>query len=101
MNFKKTFILWLLDKDTKQQHFNTVEAYKVVEKLVCKAFGGGTIYQSQGVFTHEDGTMIIEPSIVIMTITDKDHQEFVTDLKHFFNQESILVEVVKSNVSFE
>ena len=101
MTMKKTFILWLLDKDTKQQHFNTVEAYKVVEKLVCNYFWGGTIYQSQWVYTHDNWQIVIEPSIVIMTITDKVHNDFVNDLKKIFNQESVLVESTKSDVNFE
>jgi hypothetical protein len=98
---KKTFFIGLLDKDDKQQHWNEVEAFKIIEKLVCDYFGGGTIYQSRGVYKHEDGTIISEPSIVVMTSTEKQHGEFVSTIKTFFNQESIGVEIQKIELSFE
>ena len=98
---KKTFILGLFDKDTKQQVFSTTEAYKVIEKMVCKFFWWGSISESRWVYTHDNWKIVIEPSISIISFTEKDHKEFVELLKDIFNQESILVDIQKSELSFE
>ena len=98
---KKTFFLWLSDKDSKLQIIGTVQAYKLAMNLVWEYFGGGTIHQWQGFFKHDDGTIVIENTLIIETITDKEHGAFVKQLKKLFNQESILVEINNPSVAFE
>lgn len=98
---KITMYLWLNDQDTKIQKYWVVEAYKICMNLVGNYFGGGTIYEWQGFFKHEDGQVVIEKSLIITTISDKNHKDFVENLKNTFNQESIMVEVSSPEVSFE
>ena len=78
---KITMYLWLNDKDTKLQNYWIVEAYKICMNLVGDFFGGGTIHEWQGFFKHEDWQVVIEKSLIISTITDKNHSEFVENLK--------------------
>lgn len=98
---KLTFFLWLNDKDSKIQKFDSIEAYKLVINYVWSYFGGGTISSAQGFFKHEDGTVVIENSIRIETISDLPYGEFINHLKTLFNQESILVEKQNLEISFE
>lgn len=98
---KITMYLWLNDKDSKLQNYGTVEAYKICMNLVGDFFGGGTISEWQGFFKHEDGTIVIEKSLIITTMTDKNHVEFIQNLKKTFNQESIMVEIDNPAISFE
>ena len=49
---KFTLYLGLNDKDTKRQEISTLEAYKVVSNLLAKDFGGGTIFEAQGIYKH-------------------------------------------------
>lgn len=69
--------------------------------LVGDFFGGGTISEWQGFFKHEDGAIVIEKSLIITTMTDKNHTEFIQNLKKVFNQESIMVEIDSPAISFE
>lgn len=98
---KKTFYIGLSDKDTKQQKFTEVEAFKVVMELVWKHFGWGTIYSWKGFYTHEDGSVVVENTLVCTTSTELDHRAFVEQVKTILNQESVLVEVEQVSQSFE
>ncbi len=98
---KKTFYIGLSDKDTKQQKFSEVEAYKIVMELVGKHFWWGTIYSGKGFYTHEDGSVVIENTLICTTTTELDHSQFVEQVKTILNQESVLVEVEQVSQSFE
>ena len=98
---KITMYLGLNDKDSKLQNYGTVEAYKICMNLVWDFFGGGTISEWQWFFKHEDGQIVIEKSLIITTMTDKNHKDFVENLKKVFNQESIMVEINSPAISFE
>lgn len=98
---KKTFFIGLSDKDTKQQKFTEVEAFKITMELVGKHFGWGTIYAWKGFYKHDDGSVVIENTLVVMTTTDLDHKAFVEEVKTILNQESVLVEIENPQTSFE
>lgn len=95
------FFIGLFDKDTKLQDISTIEAYKQVTKLVCRHFGGWTITDWRGVYTHTNGEQVIEPSLVVYVNTDKDTAPFISEVKKVLNQESVMKEVTLSSVSFE
>lgn len=98
---RKTFFIWLNDKETKRQRISTVEAYKVVENLCVDAFKyGGTIYESHWIYKHDDGELVKEKSLVVIVYTEEDHTEFVKNVKVALNQESVLVEVNRTNIDF-
>ena len=91
---KHTLYMGLNDKDSKRQQISTLEAYKIVSNLVAKEFDGGTIYEADGVYRHDDGTIVIEKTLKIELLfaEQKDVKDFCETLKRIFNQESIAVQ---------
>lgn len=97
-----TFWLWLNDKETKLQKYWTVEAYKICMNLVWDYFGGWTISEGKWFYKHDDGSVVIENSLQITTITNKDYKAFINILKSTFNQESIMISQIDNpSISFE
>lgn len=97
---KKTFYIWLFDKESKKQEFTTLEAYKIVQKLTINHFWGGTIYQANWIYKHEDGTIVVEPSLVVDTVTMEDHTKFINEVKSALNQESVMYQEAHPTISF-
>lgn len=99
---KFTLYLGLNDKDTKTQQISTLEAYKVVTNILANDFDGGTIFEAQGIYKHEDGTIVVETTLRIEILFAELPQikELVATLKKIFNQESIAVqeEVINSSL---
>jgi hypothetical protein len=95
------FFLWLNDQTTKQQEINTVNAYKIAMNMIGSYFGGWTIEEWKGFFKHEDGSIVIENTLIITTATDLDYKDFVEDLKRTFNQESIMIQEINCNTLFK
>ena len=89
---KLTFYVGLFDRHTKVQKWSMIEAFKIVESVTASQFGGGTVSESTGIYQHNDGTVVVEPSIRIEVYSDEPYWVYVSTLKNFFNQESILVE---------
>lgn len=91
---KYTLYMGLNDKETKRQMVSTLEAYKIVSNLVSQTFDGGTIYEADGVYKHDDGTIVIEKTLKIELLfaEQKDVKDFCETLKRVFNQESIAVQ---------
>lgn len=100
MTMRFDLYMGLFDKNTKRQEYDTITAYRIVESETAQRFGGATISEANGIYKHDDGTVIIEPTIK-MEILMFDYQEsdkrqvkdFVEYLKKFFNQESIAVQM--------
>lgn len=95
---KYNLTIGLLDKDSKVQEIGTVHATKLVTRIVIAKIGFGTILDANGVYTHDDGTIVTEPSIRIEildtegTISKDKIVELASELKIALNQESILLE---------
>lgn len=95
---KYNLTVGLLDKDSKVQEIGTVHATKLITRIVTAKIGFGTILDASGVYTHEDGTIVTEPSIRIEildtdgSITKDKIVELASELKITLNQESILFE---------
>ena len=89
---KINLYIGLNDKDSKKQEISTVEAFKIVQKTAINLFGGGTIYEVMGFYTHDDGTLIEERSLKleIVDVENKKVLEFINVIKTVLNQESIL-----------
>ena len=96
---KFTLYMGLNDKDTKVQVISTIEAYKVVSNIIAKDFGGGTIFEAQGIYKHEDGKIVFEKTLRIEILFAEEPQikALVAELKKIFNQESIAVQVEDIN----
>lgn len=91
---KFTLYLGLNDKDTKVQMISTLEAYKIVSNILARDFGGGTIYEAQGIYKHDDGTIVFEKTLRIEILFAGREQVriLVEQLKKMFNQESVAVQ---------
>ena len=89
----------LNDKDSKMQQISTLEAYKVVSNILANDFGGGTIFEAEGIYKHENGTVVIEKTlrIEILFADEVDVRRLVQNLKKIFNQESIAVQIEDIN----
>ena len=96
---KFTLYIGLNDKDTKVQVISTIEAYKVVSNIIAKDFGGGTIFEAQGIYKHDDGKIVFEKTLRIEILFAEEPQikALVAELKKIFNQESIAVQVEDIN----
>ena len=103
---KVTFYIGLNDKDTKVQKISTLEAYKVIENTVCEFFGGATILEAKGVYTHNDNTanVVREKSFAVEVIDFGQNENFDNSVKEFcrvvkiaLNQESIAVQYQNFN----
>ena len=92
----------LFDKDSKTQEINTLDAYKVASNLLTDIIGFGTITQAMGVYTHDDGTIVQEPTlrIEVSGVELEPMKKLALALKSAFNQESVAFEVVNSDFSF-
>ena len=89
-----TFSVGLNAKDPQTQHIDPIEAYKIIDNLLVNKVDGGTIFEANGVYKHEDGTVVIEKTlrVEIMFATDEQIKEIVEYLKIILNQESIAVQ---------
>lgn len=86
-----TLYVGLNDKDSKVQEISTVEAFKILTKLCGQYTSGATIFDADGVYKHDDGTVVIEKSfkIELLFITKEQVKEIANMIKKIFNQESI------------
>ena len=92
---KITLYIGLNDKASKMQEISTLDAYKVVGHMIGRDC---TITEGRGVYTHEDGTKVIETSLIV-EILDFDasvSREWIVskcvELKQALNQEAIAVQ---------
>ncbi len=99
---KYTLYCGLNDKDTKQQQIATLEAYKVATNIFIEYVGGATIYEGSGIYTHDDGTVVVEKTLVCILFTDNDEavKQAASALKIALNQESIAIESTETNSIF-
>ena len=99
---KFILFLGLFDKDSKAQEISTLNAFKIASNLVTDIVGYGTITEAMGVYTHDDGTIVNEPTLRI-EITGSELEKIkrlAIALKQAFNQESVALEKVSSDFNF-
>ena len=89
---KINLYIGLNDKDSKKQEISTIEAFKIVQKTAMILFGGGTIYEVLGFYTHENGDIVEEKSLKLELVEVENSKvlEFINIMKTVLNQESIL-----------
>lgn len=99
---KYTLYIGLNDQTTKQQEIGTVDAYKIATNIFCQYTGGATIYESKGVYTHNDGTIVIENTLLCLIFSDDPEsvKKAAAALKTAFNQESVIIESTETNSIF-
>lgn len=99
---KITLYVGLNDKDTHTQKIDTLEAVKVVTNIITEKCGGGTIYNATGVYTHDNGEIVIESTLKI-ELFDAPEQAVMSTidtLKTVLNQESIIKQTDIVNSEF-
>lgn len=96
---KYTIYMGLFDKDSKRQEYDTITAYKMVQQRATQLFDGATISEAKGIYKHDNGEVVVEPTIRIeLLFTDLDTvKKFCNELKGMFNQESVVLQVEEVN----
>lgn len=99
---KIILFLGLFDKDSKAQEINTLDAFKIASNLLTDIIGFGTITEAVGVYTHDDGSIVNEPTlkIEVSNVELEPMKKLAIALKQAFNQESVAFEVVHSDFNF-
>ena len=99
-----TLTIGLFDKDTKKQKISSDIAIRIVSDIIVNTIGYGTVYQGNGIYTHNNGSIVIEPSIVFFVDGEKDLKDKVKTLawsiKKALNQESIMLEESVVKIEF-
>ena len=99
-----TLTIGLFDKDTKRQKISTDIAIRIVSDLVVNVIGYGTIHTGNGIYTHVNGEVVVEPSIVFFVDGEKDLKDKVKTLawqiKKALNQESVMMEETAVKMEF-
>lgn len=96
---KYTIYMGLFDKDSKRQEYDTITAYKMVQQRATQLFDGATISEAKGIYKHDNGEVVVEPTIRIeLMFTDLETvKTFCDNLKGMFNQESVVLQVEEVN----
>lgn len=99
-----TLTIGLFDKDTKRQKISSDMALKIVSDLVVQTVGYGTIHNGNGIYTHINGSIVIEPSIIYFIDGEEKEESKIKTLawmiKKALNQESIMMEKQQVNMCF-
>ena len=99
-----TLTIGLFDKDTKRQKISSDMAMRIVSDLVVQTIGYGTIYNGSGIYTHVNGSIVVEPSLVFFVDGEEKEESKIKTLawmiKKALNQESIMMEKQQINMCF-
>ena len=89
----------LNDKVTKKQEISTLDAYKVATNIFAARVGGATISEAVGVYTHQDGEIVTEKTLRCEICSDdlEAVPRAALELKNALNQESIMIETVRTD----
>ena len=100
---KYNIYLGLNDKDTLKQKIDTTKARKEVYNILLKNnIKAYTIYLVNGVFTNEKNEITKEKTlkIEVLDIKKEDILKSINEFKKVLNQESVLLEEEKKEISF-
>ena len=99
---KHTLYIGLYDKESKRQEITTIDAFKVVANIFKNTTGGATISEAMGVYTYNDGTIAIEPSLrcEIFGADLEPVYAAISQIKTALNQEKIALEETEVNSKF-
>lgn len=93
----------LNDKDTKRQEFSNLEAKAEISAILFRYCPDGfTLQECQGMYKHDDGTVVCENTIKVILLGYNMSMiyEIIEDLKRKLNQECIAVERIETYVKF-
>lgn len=94
-----TLYVGLNDKDTKIQKVSTLEAMKLITNLCTTYTDGVTIFEADGIYKHDNGTIVIEKTLRIeLLFIEKEVVKTIVDtIKRLLNQESVVVKIEEVN----
>lgn len=93
----------LNDKDTKQQELSNLEAKAEISAILFRYCPDGfTLQECQGMYKHDDGTVVCENTIKVILLGYNMSMifEIIEDLKRKLNQECIAVERIETCINF-
>ncbi len=101
-NKKIMLAVGLFDKNTKKQEIKTEEALQLVNNILLQYTEGATAYMGDGIYRHIDGSVVIEPNIIILLydINKNTIDKIIAELKTSLNQECIMKEETSVYLSF-
>jgi len=84
----------MFDQETKKQEITKADYLRIIEDEICNRGFCATLFTEGvfGIYRHEDGTVVKEPSIRI-EIAGVERREIIPMIRAFrerFNQESVL-----------
>lgn len=95
------YYIGLLDKDTKTQIISVGKAIEDISYYLLKYYhDGATIYEAKGIYKHDNGKRIKEPTIIIEMINDGLIYNDIEYIKKHLNQESIMITTQETEVRF-
>ena len=93
----------LNDKDTKQQELTNLDAKAEISTILFRYFPNGfTLQECQGMYRHEDGTVVCENTIKV-TLFNYEFvgiSDVIKEIKNKLNQESVATEYLETVVNF-
>ena len=99
-----TLTIGLFDKDTKRQKISSDIAIRIVSDIIVNTIGFGTVYQGNGIYTHVNGSIVVEPSIIYFVDGEEEEESKIKSLawmiKKALNQESVMLEKQEVNMCF-
>lgn len=93
----------LNDKDTKRQELSNLEAKAEISAILFRYCPEGfTLQECQGMYKHDDGTVVCENTIKVILLGYNMSMiyEIIEDLKRKLNQECVAVERLETYVKF-
>lgn len=102
MTTKFIVTIGLFDKDSKQLEIDSANAQALLNNEVARRFDGATVYSADGVYKHNNGETVREPSLrVELCYTTREAAvELCKWAKAAFNQESVMLEAVQEECDF-
>ena len=92
----------LFDKDSKKLEVDPANAQALLNNEVAQTFEGATVYSADGVYRHNNGETVREPSlrVELCYTTREDAVGLATWAKTAFNQESVMLESYEEEYDF-
>lgn len=103
---KTTLTIGLFDKDTESQKIGTESAKSIIADILLNRHSifAFTMIDCNGYYKMQStGNIVNEPSIRVEIATDsmiESLHDMVVDIKTELNQESVMVDITESDISF-
>ena len=83
----------LFDQKSKKQEIKTADAVQIIADYIASKFDGGTVYSGYGMYRHEDGSTVQEPSLIVelLGVSFDEVSEMISEIKFILNQESVMI----------